>query len=199
MKSCEKLNDCNDCQSELQVCFNKCNKKLDGIVKDNLVDLLPDTIDEGVCLSRCFENRECKSYTYYSSTDPKTPNLCLLLSEIQGPVQPCKHCSTGTPHCRTNTDLCTFNVELVPEECGEQMSFHMFTTPGTSYINLQTAVLGDCELHMVAVGGGGPKKERVYTRGRYEIVGGGCGSVGSKVLPITNTTYKLTVGAGQQE
>ena len=93
-----------------------------------------------------------KAYTYHDNSDLVLPGICFMLTEIHGPLQSCQHCSTGFPDCRNITGkICTFFVgdEVTP------LTSYKFTETGTTTVNIVALGDMDCELTVVAVGGGG--------------------------------------------
>jgi len=184
LRSCSKLDDCVDCRSKSKVCFESCNKKLAGIVEDNFLETIFDVGDESTCLLTCSATHECVYYTYYTSTDPHNPNLCILLKEILGPIETCEHCSTGMPGCRNSPDVCQFSSETTGTD---GLTYHTFNA--STSIRVQSALLADCEMNIVVVGGGG---------GTSASGGGGSGYVITSVEPVTADTYMINVGAGQE-
>ena len=46
----------------------------------NVADIVFDVRDEATCKRLCSEDKACKIYTYYNSSDPNEPKTCILLS-----------------------------------------------------------------------------------------------------------------------
>ena len=150
--SCSSLHPCEDCRTEEISCFpSACGIPLEGRIGDNNLDIITAVKDEVACKLNCSANPNCNVYTYYNSEDVNFPSLCFLLSEVMEPLQSCEHCSTGVPDCKNITaGLCTFSVGA---EDTALTSYYMFEKTGDTTVNI--AALGDCELTVLAVGGGG--------------------------------------------
>ena len=156
--SCETLHNCSDCFSEDKRCFNSCDTKVEAGEIDNALKIITDVPDEPTCLLHCQENAACRFFTYYTSQN--LSYLCVLQSELSLPMRSCQHCRTGVPDCRNSTGgLCTFSIGADTR----LVTSHMFNKWGNTKVNIFT--LGNCELTVVAVGGGG----------EAGFVGGGAG------------------------
>ena len=107
-----------------------------------------------------------------------------MLTEIHGPLQSCQHCRSGFPDCRNITGgICTF---FVGDEVTALTSYK-FTETGITTVNIVPLGDMDCELTVVAVGGGG-----IYS-GWYG--GGGSGYVAStSVMPSPLSQLVVRVG-----
>ena len=179
LRSCPSLHDCQDCWTESKVCFGSCNQQFEGKVVENEVETIIDSVDEPSCLQSCQQNAGCTHYTFYTADDSAYPNMCLLLSGLQGPVTACQQCRTGKPDC-SSAD-CSFSVG---SDAAMQTSF-MFTES----TDVTMAALGNCEVTAVAVGGGGS--------GNY--AGGGSGYVASATAPVAAFELYVSVGAAGEE
>ena len=178
--SCSSLHPCEDCRTEEFSCFPApCGVPLQGPITDNSVDIITAVPDELVCKLNCIENPSCKVYTYYNSKDVNYPSICFLLSEVQAPMQTCEHCSTGVPDCRNITGICTFSVGA---ENTLQSSYRFENTGNTTTTNI--LALGECELTVLAVGGGGTGYNG----------GGGSGYVASTSVEVLTSQLIVKVG-----
>ena len=179
LRSCPNLHDCEDYQTESRVCFGSCNEQFEGKVMENELETIIDAVDEPSCLQSCQQNAACSHYTFYTAEDANYPSMCLLLSGLLGPVTSCEHCRTGKPDC--STPDCSFSVG---SDAAMQTSF-MFTES----TGIAVAALGDCEVTVLAVGGGGS--------GNY--AGGGSGFVASATAPVASSQLYASVGGSGQE
>ena len=180
---CDILTECQDCTTAEEICFEQCGHKVEGPLEENVLEIIPGVQDELTCKAACRNESDCEAYTYHDNSDLLLPGICFMLTEVQAPLQSCQHCSTGFPNCRNITAVrCIFTI-------GED------TTPLTSYKFTETNIttvnilaVGNCELTVVAIGGGGK-------RGAGDG-GGGSGYVASTNLTVSTSQLVVTVGVG---
>jgi len=196
LRSCAKLYDCIDCRTEVRDCFDTCHKQIEGKLQDNFLETIYDVEDESTCLLTCTATQGCEYYTYYTSNDTNNSNLCVLLKEILGPFQACEHCSTGMPGCRNNPNVCQFSLGTTGTE---GLTYHVFNE--SSSISFQyEALFANCELNILAVGGGGKGGvDETNSANYFGAGGGGSGYVQSAVIPLMDNLYLINVGAGQED
>ena len=180
--NCSVLHDCPDCWSEDKVCFESCDKEVEGKLFDNALEVITDVPDEPTCLLSCKENPACRFFSHYSSLEENYPGLCVLQRELSGPLTACEHCRTGISDCSDMTDSsCSF---LVGSDDTPLSSF-IFTESGTNTtVTISPLAQLLCELNVVAVGGGGA--------GRY--AGGGSGNVSNIKVPLNFPQLIVRVG-----
>jgi len=188
-RNCSKQTTCKDCRTEAKTCFQNCNVKLDGPVTDNL-GIITNVAEESDCLLSCEKNPSCKFYTYYTARDRSNPKLCVLLSDIVGPVQPCYNCHTGFPACKNiHADACHFKVE----DSETSVKGYKFTnTSEVANVYFPAELLfPSCQVTILAMGGGGEG---------YSIHGGGGGCITTAVLLFLPSKHlRVNVGAGGKE
>jgi len=188
---CSLLNDCEDCFTEAKPCFDVCDITNDGYFVHDTVDVITNVADEASCVTQCWMNPDCKFYTYYTASDQHYPRVCMLLSNIEGPMKPCLHCRTGFPDCKEiTTDFCHFSVGDKKEKNTSYKA-----TDTSASINLSfppEALFSLCELTIVAIGGGGSPSR-----------GGGGGGSGyietASISPISQRSIEVNVGGGTEE
>ena len=149
LSSCQNLHQCEDCIAEEKWCFEACGDNVEGLLAENIVQILADVPEELECKRSCNNNTDCKFYTYHNESDPNYPQLCFLLTYLEEPLKTCSHCSTGSVSCAVDT-VCGFrNGTMVSE--AEALIF----TDTSSTIELETVTVGKCEVNILAIGGGG--------------------------------------------
>ena len=181
LSSCDGHHSYEGCRTEEISCFKSCGVPWEGREAENLLDVIIGVSTELDCKQNCSANPGCNVYTYHNSEDDNFPSFCSLLSELLEPLQSCQHCSTGFPDCRNITgSICGFAIE------GEEtvLTSYMFNKTGDTNVNI--LALGDCELTVVAVGGGGS--------GNY--AGGGSGYVTNASLTVLTSELVVRVGGG---
>ena len=185
-QDCSELAECQDCTTAVELCFEQCGQSVEGPLEENVLEVIPGVEDELDCKAICRNQTACQSYTYHNSTDPVLRKICFLLTEIQEPLQSCEHCSTGFPDCRNIPADCSFTVD------DNKLSSYMFSEPGTTTVTISPfpALLGECELTALAVGGGGQG-------GNYG--GGGSGYVSSSSGPVPASQLVVRVGGPGEE
>ena len=114
---CETLTSCEDCTTEMELCFEQCGQNQEGPLEDNVLEIIPDVESELNCKANCRNVSDCQAYTYHDNLDLALPNICFLLTEVRGPMQTCEHCSTGFPDCRniTTSSTTTSPMSTTPE------------------------------------------------------------------------------------
>ena len=106
-----------------------------------------------------------------------------MLTQVLAPLQSCQHCSTGFPNCRNITAVrCIFTIG----EDTTPLTSYKFTETNSTTVNI--LAVGNCELTVVAIGGGGK-------RGPGDG-GGGSGYVASTNLTVSTSQLVVTVGVG---
>ena len=182
LSSCPGLLDCEDCRTEVKTCFGSCDAQFEGEALEDALDIITYVEDEPACLHHCTLNPDCIYFTYFDSTAwGDFPNLCVLQTEIQLPVQACEHCRTGIPDCSNSSSwFCLLSVG------SQQLSAHKFTDPGVT--NVSVTALGDCEVAGAAVGLGGSAVPGSWG-------GGGSGSVETATIRLSYPT-ELRVRVG---
>ena len=130
-------------------CFDICQSNVAGRVGENELELVVDT-DEPACLERCEQHQQCGYYTHYNALDPDWPGLCVLQTELVGPLQPCLHCSTGIPACSNTTSACRLSL---PGHSALYTALLLNVT-GTTTVSV-ASLGGQCELAALVVAGGG--------------------------------------------
>ena len=188
-RNCPHLHACSDCQSLHKHCFGSCTKDVEGAIVNNALDVAPDVKDEPQCLMSCKMNSECKLYTYYKASDRNYPKLCILQNDMEQPIQKCDQCKTGKPDCQKAT-TCQFFVG----NSTNPLTVYKFTetTPVDVKVPI-SALLANCKLNVVAVGGGANYTNVVDGEG-----GGGSGYVASASVEVKFSTYQVIVGNVQQ-
>ena len=182
--NCTVLHDCPDCWSKDKVCFDSCDNQVNGEVFDNALEIITDVPDEPTCLLRCKENPACEFFTHNTGVDLNYPDLCVLQSELAGPLTACEHCRTGVSDCSDHS--CSFVVG----SDDTPLSSFMFTESAittTLTISLMDQLL--CELNVVAVGGGGSGYKG----------GGGSGYISTISLPLPFPQLVVRVGGPGEE
>lgn len=169
-----------------------------GIGQNNLLTSYAGVESLHECEALCINNYDCKFITHFGPDSFPLRNYCMLFSdcgnvadcqdcttaEIHGPLKYCQHCSSSFPDCRNITGgICTF---FVGDEVTALTSYK-FTETGITTVNIVPLGDMDCELTVVAVGGGG-----IYS-GWYG--GGGSGYVAStSVMPSPLSQLVVRVG-----
>ena len=175
LRSCPNLHDCRDCWSEDKSCFSSCDVHFDSQVEDNVLDVLLDVADEPSCLQSCQLNSSCTHFTFYTGSNPDNPNLCLLLSGLQGALQPCDHCRTGITLC--GSPYCSLAVGSNKTH----VSHGKITEIGLT--DVAVIAVGECEMSAVVVGAGGLAS--------YDGGAGGSGYVEAVTLAVISPSHLL--------
>jgi len=188
---CSLLNDCEDCFTEAKPCFDVCDIQIEGSFAHDTVDVITNVADEVSCVTQCWMNPDCKFYTYYTASDQHYPRVCMLLSNIEGPMKPCLHCRTGFPDCKEiSADICHFSVG----DKNEKITSYKATDTSAS-INLTIsaeALFSLCDMTIVAIGGGGSPGSNGG--------GGGSGYIETANISLfSNRTLLVNVGDGNEE
>lgn len=164
--SCPTLHECEDCITEEKFCFETCGDNIEGVLGENIVQILADAPEELDCKKECNSNTNCKFYTYHNGSDPNYPQLCFLLTHLEEPFKTCSHCSTGTASCTEDTVCGFLNDTMVVTEA------LIFTDTGATQ-EVETVSVGRCEANILAIGGGGRGGWEEHGMTKY---GGGGGS-----------------------
>merc|ERR1719450_1144862 len=148
--SCEQTHNSTNCVSETRTCYNKCGKKVLGVLGDNILGAIGDVNTALDCKENCRTTSNCSFYSYFTEEDEQNPRFCILLSSLIEPFQPCDNCFTGPLDCQ-NTGECSLMYN------GESYQSLMFDSPGIE-VNVSTTPFfehGNCQLRVLAIGGGG--------------------------------------------
>ena len=81
----------------------------------------------------CQRTDNCSYYTYFLEADPYS-QLCILLSSLIEPLQPCDSCVTGPVDC-DDRDECSLNVD------DERVDHKMFTAGVNITLNIHGDVI----------------------------------------------------------
>jgi len=188
LTNCFRLHVCEDCVTEIKPCFDVCDITKDGSFIQDAVDVISNIKHEHSCVIQCRMNPDCKFYTYYTALDHNYPRMCILQSDVEGPMKSCLHCRTGFPDCRViTTDFCHFSV-------GDNANITSYkaTNRFASFSFPTEALFSSCDLTIVAIGGGG-------SDGKYGG-GGGSGYIETaSISPISHKSIEVHVGAGTKE
>merc|ERR1712183_500806 len=88
-----------------------CGIDYEGTVNaDNLVDFWEDIENDYECKSLCSSDSACNAYTYYNESHNTDAKLCILLTELQMPVQKCLNCQTGAADTCNAFEECSMGV-----------------------------------------------------------------------------------------
>ena len=188
-KNCPYLHPCSDCQSMHKRCFGSCSKDVEGAIVNNALEIIPDVGDEPYCLWSCQRNTECKFYTYYKASDLNYPKLCVLQNDMEVPIQKCDQCRTGILDCQNAT-----NCQFFVGDSTNPLTAYKFTE--TTPVDLKIpigALLANCKLNVVAVGGGAN-----CTKPYNMMEGGGSGYVAAASVKVKFSSYQVIVGNVQQ-
>ena len=161
--SCGTAVPCESCVTETRDCYRACSSAYTGALDDNIVNIMPDVSSDVECRLQCQDTQDCSFYTHFSAADPMFPRLCMLLSHLKAPLQPCDSCSSGPADC---SDSCVLMHEGV-----SHMALMVTNTREATEVSLVQA--GDtgnqCHLRSLLLGGGG------YGRRRESQAGAGSG------------------------
>ena len=168
---CGILDPCESCVTEDIECTIFCNAPVEGILGDNLVDIVAG-ITEADCEAACEGEERCKFFTYHYGNSSLYPETCFLLSELQEPISLCEDgiCVSGSSKCEES--LCSFLDNGVWQTNGV-----IVTDIGTTQVDLLR--IGPCSVYpviVVAVGGGGSNSGSRGSNG-YNYAGAGSGYI----------------------
>ena len=179
-----------DCSTENIACWTLCSEPLEGQLGENLVQFIPDIVDEFVCRDACRNHSSCHLYTHYKTSSQFFPGACFLLSGLQAPLKEGDHCNTGAGDCK-DRHACF----LLPDNPspGENVSSGLLVTDTSPYNFVNILGLGsNCSLSIVAIGGGGSTTEGGFSGG-----GGGSGYVEVGELKVSGIfDLRTSVGEG---
>ena len=108
LSSCEERVPCEDCVigTEQEKCT--CSVGFTSNPVDT-IDRVQNVSDEMSCKRFCLNKENCTHYTYYRSSDPVSPETCLLLpSPGNDGMEPCENCATGPAFCYTGEKCQTY-------------------------------------------------------------------------------------------
>ena len=151
LSACEEREPCNDCVlgTEQEKC--KCSVGYSRNPVDvNNTDTVQNVSDEMSCKRFCLEKEDCTHYTYFNSSDPDTPQTCLLMPSLgNGDLTRCEHCATGPSFCYTGQKCQTY---ILTDGDTNQYVFATSSRNATLIAKEK-----DChmEVRALAVGGGG--------------------------------------------
>jgi len=148
------------------------------------LEMIPNIKFEDDCRELCGDESGCEFYTFYLEDDPNY-GACFLLSSLKPPIQDCPTCVTGPMHCDDTAD-CSFIYE------GNNQTHLMFTQPRVSitFFTSGGSHFAECQLRVLAVGGGGHGNHRIYSGG------GGSGYIQyyTQTIPASQTQISVIVG-----
>ena len=169
-KTCESLHPCPDCITEDKFCYRTCSNNVEGLLGENIVELMPDTDTELDCKIHCSKSEDCNFYTYHNASDLNYPSLCILLTHMIFPVQKCDFCNTGTSDCLGNK-VCG----LIISENSSLVNEYLFLE-APEVFNVHILSIGRCNVTIMGIGGGGLGGYK-HTNGQNSGGGGGSGYV----------------------
>ena len=102
LSSCEETHSCTECVSETKSCFQVCGSHVVGVIDDNLLESYFGVETEVECKEHCRTTSNCSHYTYFLEEDPNS-QLCVVLSYLIEPLQPCNTCLTGPLECEDSS------------------------------------------------------------------------------------------------
>ena len=182
--SCGVVLDCDHCVSGNIDCEAHCGESFTGLLADNILATVPGLENELECSLRCEAEAGCSVFTYFTTSDPVLPGLCFLLSGLKEPYHPCPHCLSGPVGCPSNlTTLCTISPAWWWGDHHTSLRLS-----GNNLTRTVQVVGGDqCQLRVLAVGGGGPG---------HPHGGGGSGYLSYYSQPLSSTVLELTITVG---
>ena len=101
--SCKQTHPCTDCVSETRDCYQVCGTNVVGVIDGNLLASYVDVENEAECRNHCRATSNCSYYTYFLEEDPNS-QLCIALSHLIEPLQPCDTCLTGPLECEDTSE-----------------------------------------------------------------------------------------------
>ena len=96
--SCEEIHPCTECVSETRDCYQVCGTNVVGVIDENNLASFVGVETEAECRNHCRATNNCSYYTYFLEEDPNS-QLCIALSHLIEPLQPCDTCLTGPLEC----------------------------------------------------------------------------------------------------
>merc|ERR1719367_1018496 len=64
--TCETLDECEDCFTEVLDCNNKfCTAPVEGVLGDNIIKIVDDVENERICEANCQMEEACEIYTFH--------------------------------------------------------------------------------------------------------------------------------------
>ena len=151
--SCGTEVPCEACVTETRDCYRSCSSAYTGALDDNIVDMVPDVDSDVECRLQCQDAPGCSFYTHFSSADPLFPGLCMLLSHLSAPLQPCDSCTSGPADC---SDSCV----LMHQGVSTKAVMVTDTKEATEVSLVQAGDSRDmCHLRSLLVGGGGSARQ----------------------------------------
>ena len=98
LRSCEEIHPCTDCVTETRSCYQTCGTNVVGVIGENNLAFYGGVETEAECRDYCRTTSNCSFYTYFLEQDDNA-NLCVTLSYLIEPLQPCDTCLTGPLEC----------------------------------------------------------------------------------------------------
>ena len=141
------------------------------------MDIYDGTGSEFECRDLCLQATNCAFFTFLNESDLELPNTCALLSQLIPPIRDCEHCVSGP--------------KFSPPECsnlGCSLIHNGMSTDSlmlTENSTVEISGLTECQIKILAVGGGG----------RVSYGGGGSGFVEKSDLKIPSGA-KMNVKIG---
>ena len=186
--SCEVAGDCENCVSETSNCGLRCDAPYSGVLEENIIEDLPDVASVSECREFCKSKNLCRFYSYFQSTESIFSRMCFLLSHLIEPYEHSEDIITGPVHCDESfASLCTMRID------GEVHQSFMFTNT-SSVTNVQLMGDDNCQMRVLAVGGGGSGGTDYMYNWKQ---GGGSGFIEilDKDIPLGVSDMAVSVGA----
>ena len=165
-KDCSIQQDCSDCVTETEVCWDTCSTSTEGrLGEENILDVEFGTETEVQCKLLCSENPACEVYTYFTSWDETLKiftSSCFLTSKLMEPTATCTNCKTGYPDCDNLPTTTTTTTTAPTPKCtltiGDSPTIYqsyMFTKTAPTNVSVWGDQRTPCLLSILMVGGGG--------------------------------------------
>ena len=132
--SCEETHPCSDCVSETRSCYQTCGTNVVGGIDDNLLESYGGVETEAECRDHCRTISNCSHYTYFLEEDINS-NLCVTLSYLIEPLQPCDTCLTGPLECEDTSQ--SNGIKLQENICLRNDEFSRFDDNRRKWSNLK--------------------------------------------------------------
>lgn len=183
--SCEEAAECGSCVSETSNCERRCDAPFSGVLEENVLEDILDVASVSDCREICKSKwqKGCKFYTYYQSPQSVFSQMCFLLTHLIEPYERSDGILTGPVHCDESfSSLCAMRIDGVLHQ-----SF-MFTNT-SSETNVELRGDDNCQMRILAVGGGGDGTSSHYS-------GGGSGFLQIHEQDIPLGVSNMAVSAG---
>ena len=185
-KTCEKVVECENCESQNINCFNRpwpCGSNVVGRMEENIVDVVMGVTSEQECKQLCSDNPECSWFTFFFSFDPQNHDTCFLQTELHLPIETSNSAFSGPSDC--SNDFCT----LVTDDGPLTSLIVNDTSTYNLYIPIWKSESSEtCKLRVLAIGGGGHS---------FSTLGGGSGFIQYRTLSLNQglNVIKANVGS----